>query len=122
MCNSASLYLFLYFPELIMVKLLICGGGNGAHVYSGVASSQPGCEVRVLTLYAVSPGNGGGGDVVCHVIAHVVSHVVCHVIAHVVCHCRISCRGSYRIDVCTLHCQTILLAPRCNGPPSYTIL
>ena len=37
-----------------MVVLLICGGGNGAHVYSGIASSQPGCEARVLTLYAVS--------------------------------------------------------------------
>ena len=32
------------------IKLVICGGGNGAHAWSGIASSQPNTEVRVLTL------------------------------------------------------------------------
>ncbi|KAK3704031.1 hypothetical protein QZH41_006180 [Actinostola sp. cb2023] len=32
-------------------KLVICGGGNGAHAWSGIASSQPNTEVRVLTLF-----------------------------------------------------------------------
>ncbi|KAK3729885.1 hypothetical protein QZH41_005331 [Actinostola sp. cb2023] len=31
-------------------KLVICGGGNGAHAWSGIASSQPNTDVRVLTL------------------------------------------------------------------------
>jgi hypothetical protein len=35
-----------------MVKLLICGGGNGAHVLAGLASSVPDVEARVLTLFA----------------------------------------------------------------------
>ena len=36
-----------------MVKVLICGGGNGAHVLAGIASSQPGVEeARVFTLFA----------------------------------------------------------------------
>lgn len=34
------------------VTVLICGGGNGAHVMAGVSSSQPNTEARVLTLYA----------------------------------------------------------------------
>lgn len=33
------------------VTLVICGGGNGAHAWSGIASSQPNTEVRVLTLF-----------------------------------------------------------------------
>ena len=33
------------------VKLLICGSGNGAHAFAGIASSHPGTEVRVLSLY-----------------------------------------------------------------------
>ena len=33
------------------VKLLICGSGNGAHAFTGIASSHPGTEVRVLSLY-----------------------------------------------------------------------
>ncbi len=37
---------------IIMVKVLICGGGNGAHVWAGIAASQPGVEVRVLTIFA----------------------------------------------------------------------
>lgn len=32
--------------------VLICGGGNGAHVLSGLAASTPGAEARVMTLYA----------------------------------------------------------------------
>jgi len=32
-------------------KLVICGGGNGAQAWSGIASSQPSTEVRVLTLF-----------------------------------------------------------------------
>nr|BAF36491.1 strombine/alanopine dehydrogenase [Marphysa sanguinea] len=35
-----------------MVVLVICGGGNGAHVLAGIASSNPNADVRVLTLYA----------------------------------------------------------------------
>ena len=34
------------------MKVLICGGGNAAHVMAGIASSQPDVEARVLTLYA----------------------------------------------------------------------
>lgn len=33
------------------IKLLICGSGNGAHAFAGIASSKPGTEVRVLSLY-----------------------------------------------------------------------
>jgi len=33
------------------VKLLICGSGNGAHAFAGIASSHPGTEVRVLSLH-----------------------------------------------------------------------
>ena len=32
-------------------KLLICGSGNGAHAFAGIASSLEGTEVRVLSLY-----------------------------------------------------------------------
>ena len=35
-----------------MVKALICGGGNGAHVMSGIAAAQPNTEARVITLFA----------------------------------------------------------------------
>ena len=35
-----------------MVRVLICGGGNGAHCHAGIASSQPGVQAHVLTLYA----------------------------------------------------------------------
>ncbi len=35
-----------------MVKALICGGGNGAHVMAGIAASQPDVEARVITLFA----------------------------------------------------------------------
>lgn len=34
-----------------MVRLLVCGGGNGAHVLAGLASSNQDIEVRVLTLF-----------------------------------------------------------------------
>ncbi|EDO47690.1 predicted protein [Nematostella vectensis] len=33
-------------------KVVICGGGNGAHALAGVASADPGIDVSVLTLYA----------------------------------------------------------------------
>lgn len=33
------------------VKLLICGSGNGAHAFAGIASSLKGTDVRVLSLY-----------------------------------------------------------------------
>lgn len=33
------------------LQILICGGGNGAHCFTGVASSNPNIEVKVLTLY-----------------------------------------------------------------------
>ena len=33
------------------IKLLICGSGNGAHAFTGIASSLKGTEVRVLSLY-----------------------------------------------------------------------
>ena len=33
------------------MKLLICGGGNGAHVLAGLAATGPDTEVRVLTLF-----------------------------------------------------------------------
>ena len=33
------------------IKLLICGSGNGAHAFAGIASSHSGTEVRVLSLY-----------------------------------------------------------------------
>nr|CAH17650.1 alanopine dehydrogenase [Arenicola marina] len=36
----------------ITTRLLICGGGNGAHAYAGIASSKKNVEVRVLTLYS----------------------------------------------------------------------
>ena len=31
--------------------MLICGSGNGAHAFAGIASSLEGTEVRVLSLY-----------------------------------------------------------------------
>ena len=34
------------------LTVLICGGGNGAHVIAGIASAEPNIEARVLTLYA----------------------------------------------------------------------
>lgn len=33
------------------IKLLICGSGNGAHAFAGIASSLEGTDVRVLSLY-----------------------------------------------------------------------
>ena len=33
------------------IKLLICGSGNGAHAFAGIASLHPETEVRVLSLY-----------------------------------------------------------------------
>lgn len=33
------------------IKLLICGSGNGAHAFAGIASSLTGTDVRVLSLY-----------------------------------------------------------------------
>ena len=33
------------------IKLLICGSGNGAHAFAGIASSLKDTEVRVLSLY-----------------------------------------------------------------------
>lgn len=35
-----------------MVVVVICGGGNGAHVAAGIAAAQAGVEARVLTLFA----------------------------------------------------------------------
>ena len=35
-----------------MVKVLICGGGNGAHVMAGIAAGQPCVTASVLTLFA----------------------------------------------------------------------
>ena len=32
------------------IKLVICGSGNGAHAFAGIASSLNGTDVRVLTL------------------------------------------------------------------------
>lgn len=34
------------------LTVLICGGGNGAHVMAGISSSQPNVESRVLTMYS----------------------------------------------------------------------
>ncbi|XP_033736610.1 opine dehydrogenase-like [Pecten maximus] len=34
------------------LKILVCGGGNGAHCMAALASSRPHVDVRVLTLYA----------------------------------------------------------------------
>lgn len=34
------------------LKVLICGGGNGAHCLAGLSSSNPDIETRVLTLFA----------------------------------------------------------------------
>ncbi|XP_061191441.1 opine dehydrogenase-like isoform X2 [Saccostrea echinata] len=34
------------------LKVLICGGGNGAHCLAGLSASKPEHETRVLTLYA----------------------------------------------------------------------
>ncbi|KAH3694840.1 opine dehydrogenase-like [Dreissena polymorpha] len=34
------------------IRILICGGGNGAHTISALASSRPNVEVNVLTLFA----------------------------------------------------------------------
>ncbi|XP_031563154.1 tauropine dehydrogenase-like isoform X1 [Actinia tenebrosa] len=33
------------------IKLVICGGGNGAHAWAGIASSQPDTDVCVLSLF-----------------------------------------------------------------------
>ena len=35
-----------------MIRVTICGGGNGAHVMAGLAAMHEGVEPRVLTLYA----------------------------------------------------------------------
>ena len=32
------------------IKLLICGSGNGAHVFAGIASSMKGTDVRMLSI------------------------------------------------------------------------
>ena len=32
------------------IKLVICGSGNGAHAFAGIASSLKGTDVRVLTF------------------------------------------------------------------------
>lgn len=34
------------------IKLLICGGGNGAHTLTGLASSRANVEVNVMSLFA----------------------------------------------------------------------
>jgi len=34
-----------------ITKLLICGSGNGAHAFAGIASSLKGTDVRVLSVY-----------------------------------------------------------------------
>lgn len=34
------------------LRILVCGGGNGAHTLAGTAASLPGTEVNVLTLFA----------------------------------------------------------------------
>ena len=39
----------VFFP--IDMQLLICGGGNGAHVLAGLAAADPDTEVRVLTMF-----------------------------------------------------------------------
>ncbi|GAB1599534.1 opine dehydrogenase-like [Argonauta hians] len=36
----------------VLVKLLICGGGNGAHVLTGLASSRRNVQVNVMSLFA----------------------------------------------------------------------
>lgn len=36
----------------VQINLLVCGGGNGAHVLTGLASSRPGVKVNVLSLFA----------------------------------------------------------------------
>lgn len=36
----------------VLIKLLICGGGNGAHVLTGLASSRHNVRVNVLSLFA----------------------------------------------------------------------
>ena len=40
------------FTEMTLdsIKLVICGSGNGAHAFAGIASSLKGTDVRVLTL------------------------------------------------------------------------
>lgn len=34
------------------LKVLVCGGGNGAHCLAGLSASNPDVETRVLTLFA----------------------------------------------------------------------
>ena len=34
------------------LKVLICGGGNGAHCMAGLSSSNPDIETCILTLFA----------------------------------------------------------------------
>ncbi len=36
----------------MVIRVTICGGGNGAHVLAGLAAMHPDVEPRVLTLYA----------------------------------------------------------------------
>ena len=44
--------LFLHFSMASTdVTILVCGGGHGAHVLAGLASTRPQTHVRVLTLY-----------------------------------------------------------------------
>ncbi|KAL3869243.1 hypothetical protein ACJMK2_041950 [Sinanodonta woodiana] len=38
--------------SLPAIKILVCGGGNGAHTLAGIAAAIPNVEVRVLTLFA----------------------------------------------------------------------
>ncbi len=46
-------YIILSCLQVIMVlKALICGGGNGAHVAAGLANSCPDVEASVITLFA----------------------------------------------------------------------
>ena len=33
------------------MKVLICGGGNGAHVMASLAAAAPDVDARVLTLF-----------------------------------------------------------------------
>lgn len=37
--------------ESDLLKILVCGGGNGAHCLAALAASRPNVEVRVLTLF-----------------------------------------------------------------------
>ena len=49
--NVLSFFLQDMMSSADIIKLLICGSGNGAHAFAGIASSTKGTEVRVLSLY-----------------------------------------------------------------------